>query len=65
MFSLLFDSGFWYDLMFIAAAIAIIYLCFKYKSAKWYVLTFAYIALICFTGYCGIQLNHYYTSEAE
>lgn len=63
MFTLLFDSGFWYDIIFIAVAIGLIYLCFKYKSAKYYVGTLAIVALLGVTGYCGIQLNAYYTSE--
>lgn len=63
MLSLLFDGGFWYDLLFIALAIGIVYLCFKYKSAKYWVATIAMVALVIFTGYCGIQLNAYYSAE--
>ena len=63
MFTLLFDSGFWYDLMFISVAIVLIYLCFKYKSAKWILLAVTGIALIGFTAFCGIELNSYYSAD--
>lgn len=63
MLSLLFDSGFWYDLVFIALIGFIIFLCFKYPNSRVYVFSFLGIIFIGITAYCGIQLNYYYTAE--
>ena len=63
MISLLFDSGFWYDLIFIAVATIIIFLCFKYPNSRVYVFSFLGIIFVGITAYCGIQLNYYYTAE--
>ncbi len=63
MFSLLFDSGFWYDLIFIVLIGFIIFLCFKYPNSRVYVFSFLGIVFVGFTAYCGIQLNFYYSAE--
>lgn len=63
MLSLLFDSGFWYDLVFIALIGFIIFLCFKYPNSRVYVFSFLGIIFVGITAYCGIQLNYYYTAE--
>lgn len=63
MLSLLFDSGFWYDLIFIVLIAFIIFLCFKYPNSRVYVFSFLGIIFVGITAYCGIQLNYYYTAE--
>ena len=63
MLSLLFDSGFWYDLIFILLIGFIIFLCFKYPNSRVYVFSFLGIIFVGVTAYCGIQLNYYYTAE--
>ena len=63
MLSLLFDSGFWYDLVFIALIGFIIFLCIKYPNSRVYVFSFLGIIFVGITAYCGIQLNYYYTAE--
>ncbi|HIS89248.1 TPA: hypothetical protein IAA87_07490 [Candidatus Avigastranaerophilus faecigallinarum] len=63
MLSLLFDTGFWYDLIFIAFIGFIIFLCFKYPNSRVYVFSFLGIIFVGITAYCGIQLNYYYTAE--
>ena len=63
MLSLLFDSGFWYDLIFIVLIGFIIFLCFKYPNSRVYVFSFLGIVFVGFTAYCGIQLNFYYSAE--
>ena len=63
MLALLFDSGFWYDLIAIAFIGFIIFLCFKYPNSRVYVFSFLGIIFVGITAYCGIQLNYYYTAE--
>lgn len=63
MFALLFDSGFWYDLVFLIFIGFIIYACIKYPQSRVYVFSFILIGFIGLASYCGIQLNYYYTSE--
>lgn len=63
MFTLLFDSSFWYGIVAIVAIILIIALCFKYPQSRVYVASLFIIALLAGTAYCGIQLNYYYSAE--
>ena len=63
MLALLFDSGFWYDLIFIVLIAFVIFLCFKYPNSRVYVFSFLGIIFVGLTAYCGIQLNYYYTAE--
>lgn len=63
MLTLLFDSGFWYDLILIVFIGFVIFLCFKYPNSRVYVFSFLGIIFVGITAYCGIQLNNYYTIE--
>lgn len=63
MFSLLFDSGFWYDLIFIAAAVFIMYLVIKYPQGRIYFFTFLSLAFIGVTIFCGVNLNTYLSAQ--
>ena len=63
MFSLLFDSGFWYDLIFIAAAVFLMYLVIKYPQGRIYFFTFLSLAFIGVTIFCGVNLNTYLSAQ--
>lgn len=63
MFSLLFDTSFWYDVLTVVAIIAVIYILIKFPHAKIYVFSILF-ALITATGiYSIININSYYSAS--
>ena len=63
MFSLLFDTSFWYDVLTFVAIIAVIYILIKFPHAKIYVFSILF-ALITATGiYSIININSYYSAS--
>ncbi len=63
MISLLFDTSFWYDVLFVIAAVLIIIACIKWPNGKWFFGTVITLAILVTTGYCAAQLNFYYNAK--
>ena len=62
IFSLLFDTSFWYDILLVILLIGLVVFCVKVREGRIFVFSLLGIALLCVSGYCGIQLNKYYSA---
>lgn len=63
MFSLLFDTSFWYDVLTAIIILVCIVLIFKYKEARVYVFTLLFSLIFICSIYCDLQLVYYYTDK--
>lgn len=63
MLKLLFDANFWYMILFIAAIVGVVYAYIRFKQARVFICSILGLAFVVLTGWCGIELNAYYSAQ--